>query len=594
MGSTNNKEIVISVCTGTGGIAAGGYQVIEAFEEALEEHGITAKFKARTHKVGCRGFCAKDVLVDVAVGDDVVTYEFVTPEKARKIVKEHLVGGEPVKKWLVKDDYHAFHTKQQRIVLHSCGLIDPESIDEYIETGGYKAAKKALFEMGPEEIIQEIKNSGLRGRGGGGFPTGIKWESCRRAAGDIKYVLCNADEGDPGAFMDRSIIEGNPHSVIEGMIIGAYAIGAHEGFVYIRAEYPLAVDRLRLALDQARERNFLGKNIFGSDFDFDIEIKLGAGAFVCGESTALMTSIEDKPGLPRPKYVHTTDRGLWGRPSNLNNVETWANVPLIINKGAKWYASIGSEQSKGTKIFSLVGKINNTGLVEVPMGIPLKEIIFDIGGGIPKKKKFKAVQTGGPSGGCIPASLLDLPVDFENLSKAGSIMGSGGMIVMDEDTCMVDVAKYFVQFCVDEGCGQCTPCREGLYHMVRLLTDITEGKGTAEHLKLLEELSEVIIDTSLCGLGKTAPNPVLSTLRYFRDEYEAHIFDKKCPAGVCRELTTFVIDESKCTGCTMCARNCPVGAITGEKKEPHFIDQSKCIKCRMCYEHCKFGAVMKM
>ena len=592
MDSKNTKEIIISVCTGTGGVAAGAYKVIEAFEEALAEGGLKAKFKPRTHKVGCRGFCAKDVLVDVAIDGGKETYQFVTPENARRIVEEHIIGGQPVKKLLVKKDYYAFHSKQKKLVLANCGQIDPESIEEYIARGGYQSALKAL-EMAPGEIIRIIKESGLRGRGGGGFPTGIKWESCRRASGALKYVLCNADEGDPGAFMDRSIIEGNPHSIIEGMVIGAYAIGSSEGYVYIRAEYPLAVERLRLALNQARERNYLGDNIFGTDFNFDIKTVLGAGAFVCGESTALMTSIEDKAGEPRPKYIHTTDRGVWGKPSNLNNVETWANVPLIIEKGAKWYSAIGSEKSKGTKIFSLVGKINNTGLVEVPMGIPLKDIIYKIGGGIPNKKEFKAVQTGGPSGGCIPASYLDMPVDYENLSQAGSMMGSGGMIVMDEDTCMVDVAKYFLEFCRDEGCGQCTPCREGVAQMVRLLTEITEGKGTPAHVSLLEELSHMIEDTALCGLGKSAPNPVLSTLHYFRDEYDAHIIDKKCPAGVCRALTIFTIDEIKCTGCMVCARNCPAGAITGEKKEPHYIDQNKCIRCRVCYEGCKFGAVKK-
>jgi NADH:ubiquinone oxidoreductase subunit F (NADH-binding)/(2Fe-2S) ferredoxin/Pyruvate/2-oxoacid:ferredoxin oxidoreductase delta subunit len=592
MAKQAHKDIVVSICTGTGGVAAGGYKVIEAFKAAFQEKDLDAQFAPRTHKVGCRGFCAKDVLVDVAVNGQTETYQFVTPEKVPTIVDEHIIGGKPVGKWLVKKDYHDFHSLQQKLVLANCGKIDPESIDEYMDTGGYKAVRKAL-EMEPEQIIAEIKAAGLRGRGGGGFPAGIKWDSCRRAAGTVKYVLCNADEGDPGAFMDRSIVEGNPHAVIEGMIIGAYAIGSTEGYVYIRAEYPLAVDRLRLALDQAREHHFLGENIFGTGFDFDIKVVLGAGAFVCGESTALMTSIEDHAGEPRPKYVHTTDRGLWGKPSNLNNVETWANVPLIIEKGAQWYAGIGSDNSKGTKIFSLVGKINNTGLVEVPMGIPLRDIIYKIGGGIPKKKAFKAVQTGGPSGGCIPVAHLDMPVDYDNLSKAGSMMGSGGMIVLDEDTCMVDVAKYFLEFCKDEGCGQCTPCREGTAQMVRLLTEITEGKGTPEHINLLEELSQMMKDASLCALGSSAPNPVLSTLHYFRDEYDAHIVDKKCPAGVCKALTTFYIDEAACTGCTLCARNCPTGAITGEKKEPHSIDQEKCVKCRVCYEGCKFGAVKK-
>ena len=592
MNSKKSEQIVISVCTGTGGVAAGGYKVIDAFEACLRDSGLSAEYTPRTHKVGCRGFCAKDVLVDVAMNGQTATYQFVTPERVEKIVAEHIIGGEPVKKWLVKQDYHDFHSKQQKLVLANCGRIDPESIDEYIASDGYQAVRKAL-KMDPEKIITVIKESGLKGRGGGGFLTGIKWESCRRAKGDIKYVLCNADEGDPGAFMDRSVVEGNPHLVIEGMIIGAYAIGSTEGYVYIRAEYPLAVNRLRLALDEARKKNFLGENIFGTDFNFDIKVVLGAGAFVCGESTALMTSIEDKAGEPRPKYVHTTDRGLWGKPSNLNNVETWANVPMIIEKGAKWYTGIGSETSKGTKIFSLVGKINNTGLVEVPMGIPLRDIIYSIGGGIPKKKEFKAVQTGGPSGGCIPASHLDMPVDYESLYEAGSMMGSGGMIVLDEDTCMVDMSKYFLDFCKDEGCGQCTPCREGVAQMVRLLVEITEGKGTMDHIGILEELSGMIKETSLCGLGKSAPNPVLSTLQYFRDEYEAHIIEKRCPAGVCKALTTFTIDEEKCTGCTLCARNCQAGAIFGEKKEVHFIDQDKCVKCRICYEKCKFNAVQK-
>jgi NADH:ubiquinone oxidoreductase subunit F (NADH-binding)/(2Fe-2S) ferredoxin/Pyruvate/2-oxoacid:ferredoxin oxidoreductase delta subunit len=587
-----SKDIVVSICTGTGGVAAGGYKVIDAFQAAFAEKDLDAKFTPRTHKVGCRGFCAKDVLVDVAVNGQTETYQYVTPEKVATIVEEHIIGGKPVSKWLVKKDYHDFHDLQQKLVLANCGQIDPESIDEYMAAGGYQAVRKAL-KMDPEQIVAEIKASGLRGRGGGGFPTGIKWDSCRRAPGTIKYVLCNADEGDPGAFMDRSIVEGNPHAVIEGMIIGAHAVGASEGYVYIRAEYPLAVARLRLALDQARAHHFLGENIFGTEVNFDIKVVLGAGAFVCGESTALMTSIEDRAGEPRPKYVHTTDRGLWGKPSNLNNVETWANVPLIIDKGAQWYAGIGSDTSKGTKIFSLVGKINNTGLVEVPMGIPLRDIIYKIGGGIPRKKAFKAVQTGGPSGGCIPASHLDMPVDYDSLKSAGSMMGSGGMIVLDEDTCMVDVAKYFLQFCKDEGCGQCTPCREGTTQMVRLLSEITEGKGTPDHIGLLEELSHMLQDASLCALGTSAPNPVLSTLQYFREEYEAHIIDKKCPAGVCKALTTFTIDEAKCTGCTLCARNCPTGAISGEKKGPHHIDQGKCIKCRVCYEGCKFDAVQK-
>jgi NADH-quinone oxidoreductase subunit F len=541
------QETTVSVCTGTGGVAAGGYKVLEAFQNALDEKGVKAKLHTRCRKVGCRGFCAKDVLVDVAVNGHVSTYQFVKPEMVPKIIDEHIVTGNPIDEWLVGDEYVEFHNNQQKLILENCGRIDPESIDDYMAVGGYNAAEKALA-MEPEAVIDIIKKSGLRGRGGAGFPTGIKWESCRKAEGNIKYVLCNADEGDPGAFMDRSVIEGNPHSLIEGMIIGAYAIGSIEGYVYIRAEYPLAVERLRIALDQARKKKFLGENIFRKNITFDIKIFLGAGAFVCGEATALMTSIEDKAGEPRPKYVHTTDRGLWGCPSNLNNVETWANVPVIIKNGAEWYRKIGSEGSKGTKIFSLVGNINNTGLVEVPMGIPLRKIIYDIGGGIPNKKQLKAVQTGGPSGGCIPANLMNLPVDFENLFKVGSIMGSGGMIVMDEDTCMVDVAKYFISFCLEESCGQCTPCREGLHVMERILTDITEGRGKEEHLQQLMDLSEIIVDTSLCGLGKSAPNPVVSTLRYFKDEYIAHIMDKHCPAGRCSQLTP-----------APCHMTCPAG-----------------------------------
>ncbi len=580
------------MCAGTGGLAAGGKEVLEAFSNALKAVDTPARFENRCRKVGCRGFCAKDVLVDVDIDGKVSTYQFVTPEKAARIVSEHVVEGNPVAEWLVGEDYEKFHRLQNKLLLGQLGKINPESIEEYKDKGGYRSAHKALT-MPPERIIGIIKESGLRGRGGGGFPTGVKWESCRNARGKTKYVLCNADEGDPGAFMDRSIIEGNPHGVIEGMIIGAYAIGASEGYVYIRAEYPLAVERLRRALEDARKNGYLGSSILGQDFDFDIQIFLGAGAFVCGESTALMTSIEDKAGEPRPKYVHTTDRGLRGAPSNLNNVETWATIPIIIEKGAEWFAEIGSEKSKGTKIFSLVGNINNTGLVEVPMGIPLREIIFDIGGGIPDGKKLKAVQTGGPSGGCIPEAFLDMPVDFENLAKAGSIMGSGGMIVMDEDTCMVDVAKYFIEFCLDESCGQCAPCREGLFHMARLLRDITEGRGSESHLGMLEELCHLLRDTSLCGLGKSAPNPVLSTLRYFRDEYLAHIQEKRCPAKVCKALLTFTIDPTKCTGCTVCSLNCSVGAIVGEKKMPHQINQMVCIKCGLCFEGCKFGAITK-
>jgi len=533
--STDKKEVVITNCAGTGGIAAGGLKVLESFREILDQRNLCAQLNIRAHKVGCRGFCAKDVLVDVAIDGQVSTYQMVTPEMVPRIVEEHILGGQPIKEWMVGEDYDEFHSPQKKLILAHCGRIDPESIEAYMDIGGYGAARKAL-EMRPEEVIEIITQSGLRGRGGAGFPTGLKWESCRKAQGDTRYLVCNADEGDPGAFMDRSVIEGNPHSVIEGMIIGAYAISASKGYVYVRAEYPVAVERLRLAIDQARAKGFLGKGVLEKELNFDINIFLGAGAFVCGEETALMTSIEDKPGEPKLKYVFPTEKGLWGRPTTINNVETWANVPLIINNGADWYRGIGSEKSKGTKIFSLVGKINNTGLVEVPMGLPLRKIIYDIGGGIPDGKTLKAVQMGGPSGGCIPAKLIDTPVDYENIAKVGSIIGSGGMIVLDEDSCMVDMAKYFVSFCAEESCGQCTPCREGTTIMERILTDITEGRGREEHLRQLEDLCEVIVDSSLCGLGKTAPNPVKSTLKYFRDEYLTHIRDKHCPAGVCTQL----------------------------------------------------------
>jgi NADH:ubiquinone oxidoreductase subunit F (NADH-binding)/Pyruvate/2-oxoacid:ferredoxin oxidoreductase delta subunit len=529
-----------------------------------------------------------------------IFYPQVTPEKVPDIVQTTLVGQQLVDKLIYKDPVTKkkisheheipFYKLQKRLIFGNNGLIDPTSIEDYIAVGGYTALAKALFDMTPQSIIGEIKKSGLRGRGGGGFPTGIKWESCRRHDGQ-RYVICNADEGDPGAYMDRSLLEGNPHSVIEGMIIGAIAIGSNEGYVYVRHEYPLAVTNLTAALQAARRLGLLGKNILGSGFDYDVRISRGGGAFVCGESTALMASLEGKPGRPRAKYVHTVEKGFREGPSNLNNVETWANVPLIINQGAEWYSGIGTERSKGTKIFSLVGKVVNTGLVEVPMGTTLRQIIFDIGGGIPKKKKFKAVQTGGPSGGCIPEQFLDLPVDFDELAKVGSIMGSGGMIVMDQDTCMVDVARYFVDFLKDESCGQCNPCREGLKNMLDILTDICQGRGRDGDIELLEELGMMMQKFSLCGLGTSAPNPVLTNILYFRQEYEAHIRDKKCPAGICKQLFCYEIDGEACTGCHLCFQKCPQQAVAGDKKKPHRIQQDKCIKCGICYDGCKFDAI---
>jgi len=532
-----------------------------------------------------------------------IFYQRLSIDDIPEIIEETIINNKTVDRLLYTDDEAGqlvetegevpFYKKQMRLILGNNSKIDPHSIEDYIAIGGYSALAKVLGGMQPMEVIDEIKNSGIRGRGGGGFPTGRKWESTRNAQGDIKYVICNADEGDPGAFMDRSILEGNPHSVLEGMIIGAYAIGSNEGYVYVRNEYPLALKNINLAIKQARETGLLGDNILGSGFNFDLKVNRGGGAFVCGESTALMASLEGKTGEPRAKYIHTSDKGLWDRPSNLNNVETWANIPLIINNGADWYSAIGTKSSKGTKVFSLVGKINNTGLVEVPMGMTLRDIIFDIGGGIPDGKAFKAVQTGGPSGGCIPESLIDLPVDYDRLTEVGSMMGSGGMIVMDEDTCMVDVALYFINFLMEESCGKCVPCREGLLRMGEILTDITKGRGRMEDLDLIQDLSEVLKDASLCGLGQTAPNPVMSTLKYFRDEYEAHIKDHKCPAGVCTELITYSIDAGNCTGCGLCLKKCPAEAITGETKQPHVLDTGKCIKCGICYDVCKFDAVIK-
>jgi NADH-quinone oxidoreductase subunit F len=594
---THGKKKLISLCAGSGCGAYGTAKVHQALMEELTRQNLTKDVEVKL--TGCHGFCEKGPIM--VIHPQGIFYPQVKPEHVSEIVEKTIKNDELVPSLIFKDPASKakitlehdipFYKLQQRIIFGNNGLIDPTSIDDYIAVDGYSAMAKSLFDMKPEKIIAEIKKSGLRGRGGGGFPTGIKWDTCRKHHG-TRYVICNADEGDPGAYMDRSLLEGNPHSVIEGMIVGAIAIGSHEGYVYVRHEYPLAVTNLTIALDKAREYGLLGKNILGSGFDFDIHISRGGGAFVCGESTALMASLEGSPGRPRAKYVHTVEKGFKDGPSNLNNVETWANVPIIINKGADWYAAIGTKHSKGTKIFSLVGKVVNTGLVEVPMGTSLRTIIFDIGGGIPKKKKFKAVQTGGPSGGCIPERFLDLGVDFDELSKVGSIMGSGGMIVMDQDTCMVDVARYFLDFLKEESCGQCNPCREGIKQMLEILTSICQGNGKEGDIEMLEELGSMIQKFSLCGLGTSAPNPVLTTILYFRDEYEAHIRDKKCPAGVCKPLFHYEIDAEACTGCQTCARKCPQEAITGDKKKTHQLDQTKCIKCGICYEACKFGAIV--
>ena len=578
---------------GPAGIAAGGKHVLESFKEALSGTGITASLKENcsSHQVGCLGLCARDVLVEIHQGGTKTVYQYVKADMVRRIVDEHLVGGTPVKEWLVDGAYDAFYKKQVKVVLSDVGRIDPEEISAYEAVGGYEAAKEVLHSWYPEEVIEEIKMSGIRGRGGAGFPTGLKWELGRKAPGETKYIVCNADEGDPGAFMDRAVIEGNAHAVIEGMIIGAYALCAHHGYVYIRAEYPLAVERLKRAISQATAKGYLGKKIFGCDFDLEIKIKLGAGAFVCGEETALIASIEGQRGQPRAKPPFPVNKGLWQKPTVINNVETLANIPYIIRRGCAWYASYGTEKSRGTKVFALTGKIKNPGLIEVPMGITLREIIEDIGGGIENGKQLKAVQTGGPSGGCIPANKLDLNVDYESLAKAGSIVGSGGMIVLDEDDCMVNVAKYFVQFTQSESCGKCVPCRVGTKRLLETLERICKGHGRSNDIERLEKLSAGIKATSLCGLGQTAPNPILSTIRYFRDEFEAHIRDKKCPAKVCKGLLTYSISEEKCKACGACLRACPSGAITGEKKTPHKIDQAKCIKCGSCFEVCKFGSV---
>jgi NADH-quinone oxidoreductase subunit F len=595
----DTSRTCISVCGGTGCRASGAEAVVDAFVDEVERRELQVTVELK--ETGCHGFCERGPLV--VIRPKKIFYQRVKPEDVPEIIDETILKGNIIERLLYVDPVTnekivyeqdvPFYKKQKRTIFGANGEIDPTNIEDYIAIGGYSALSKALFQMSPDGIVKEIKMSGLRGRGGGGFPTGRKWESCRDAKASVKYVICNADEGDPGSYQDRSLLEGNPHSVLEGIIIGAYAIGAHQGYIYVRNEYPLAVRHARMAIEQAMDYGLLGENILGSGFDLTIGINKGGGAFVCGESSALMASLEGKTGEPRAKYVHMSEKGLWDSPSLLNNVKTWANVPLIINKGAEWYSRIGTAGSKGTMIFSLVGKINNTGLVEVPMGITLREMIYDIGGGIPNGKKFKAVQTGGPSGGCIPEKYLDTPVDFDELTRLGSMMGSGGMIVMDEDTCMVDIARYFIEFLKGESCGKCVPCREGLNRMSEVLNRITHGNGKREDLKLLEDLAGVLKDGALCALGQTAANPTLTTLRYFSDEYIAHIDEKRCPAGVCRELIQYSIDTEKCEGCLRCIRACPTGAVSGEKRQPHTINEGMCIKCGACYDVCKFGAVIK-
>ena len=590
----------VLVCGGTGCTSSHSEQIIEKLQEEIKAQGLEKE--VNVIRTGCFGLCALGPIM--VVYPEGAFYSRVTPEDVPEIVSEHLLKGRIVKRLLyqetVVDDNTTkslnettFYAKQMRIALRNCGVINPENIDEYIAQDGYAALGKVLTEMTPQEVIDLVLASGLRGRGGAGFPTGRKWQFARNNDAPQKYACCNADEGDPGAFMDRSVLEGDPHSVLEAMTIAGYAIGANQGYIYIRAEYPIAVKRLQIAIDQAREYGLLGKNIFDSGFDFDIDIRLGAGAFVCGEETALMTSIEGKRGEPRVRPPFPAVKGLFGVPTVLNNVETYANIPQIILKGADWFRSIGTEKSPGTKVFALGGKITNTGLVEVPMGTTLREVVEEIGGGVPGGHTFKAAQTGGPSGGCIPAKLIDTPIDYDNLLAIGSMMGSGGLIVMDETTCMVDIAKFFLEFTVDESCGKCTPCRVGTKRLLEILNKITSGNGTLEDIDKMEELCYYIKENSLCGLGQTAPNPVLSTLKYYRDEYEAHVVEHRCPAGACKALTNYSIIADKCKGCTLCARNCPVGAISGSVKQPHVIDTTKCIKCGVCMEKCKFGAVVK-
>ncbi len=600
--ATDPAQPEIVVCYGTGCLASGAPQVEAALKEALKAADMDVKVRPLIKTTGCRGFCSRGPLV--VIQPEGIFYQKVTPKDAEEIVQALAQGSGPVQRLLYHDPKTGepiphekdipFYKLQHRLVLRRIGAIDPTDIADTIAAGGYQALAKALFTMDPEQVVAEVEKSGLRGRGGAGFPTGRKWRGALKAIekkGRPVYVVCNGDEGDPGAFMDCMVMEGDPHAVLEGMILGAYALGAEQGYIYVRAEYPVAIEHLTIAMEQARSLGLLGENILGSGFNFDLRINRGAGAFVCGESTALFTSIEGKAGEPRPKYVRSVEEGLWGRPTVLNNVETWANVPMIIEKGGDWYAGIGVPHSTGTKVFSLVGKVNNVGLVEVPMGLPLSKIVEEIGGGVPSGEPFKAVQTGGPSGGCIPYQLKDTPVEYDSLTKVGSMMGSGGMIVMDHRDCVVDVARYFLRFLEEESCGKCVPCRLGLTRMREILDDFSQGKGDQKDLEDLESLAQAIKDGSLCALGGSAPNPVLTTLRYFRDEYLAHIEEKRCPAGVCKELITYSIDPEACTGCGACARACPQNAISGEKKKPHAIDTEKCIRCGICLETCKFDAV---